>query len=170
MVAGKPTSSFPRPKGVYFPNEERTVFLHVAGEESQDTCGSWSNDNQVAACTTICHRLVRLNEWPKYKDLKVKRIAVVSPYKAQCKKITARIKCLGLECITIDSLQGDERDYSLISTVRSNKEGAVGFLSDHRRLNVMLTRARYGTILVGDAEDQERQRKSNEKKKGTRMA
>merc|ERR1712232_143161 len=61
---------------------------------------------------------------------------------------------LGLEkprVNTVDSFQGQEADAVLISLVRSNERGVVGFLSDYRRLNVAVTRARKHVMLIGDA-------------------
>ena len=50
---------------------------------------------------------------------------------------------------TVDAFQGKECEVVVISAVRSNSRGSVGFLSDHRRLNVAITRARRGLIIVG---------------------
>jgi superfamily I DNA and/or RNA helicase len=52
---------------------------------------------------------------------------------------------------TIDSFQGQERDIVYISMTRSNAEGDIGFLSDIRRMNVAMTRARKKLIIVGDS-------------------
>jgi ATP-dependent RNA/DNA helicase IGHMBP2 len=52
---------------------------------------------------------------------------------------------------TIDSFQGQERDIVYISMTRSNAEGIVGFLSDTRRMNVAMTRARKKLIVIGDS-------------------
>lgn len=51
---------------------------------------------------------------------------------------------------SIDAFQGRERNFLIISCVRSNQENKIGFLNDERRLNVALTRAKYGLIIVGD--------------------
>jgi regulator of nonsense transcripts 1 len=51
---------------------------------------------------------------------------------------------------TVDSWQGREIEYMIFSTVRSNKDGGLGFLSNERRINVALTRAKHGMIILGN--------------------
>ena len=51
---------------------------------------------------------------------------------------------------TVDGFQGQERDIILVSMVRSNNEGQIGFLRDIRRMNVAITRARMKLIILGD--------------------
>lgn len=57
----------------------------------------------------------------------------------------------GIMIASIDAFQGREKSFLIMSCVRSNKESKIGFLSDERRLNVALTRAKYGLVLIGDA-------------------
>lgn len=52
---------------------------------------------------------------------------------------------------TIDSFQGQERDVVYLSMTRSNTEGGIGFLSDTRRMNVAMTRARKKLVVIGDS-------------------
>ena len=58
----------------------------------------------------------------------------------------------GVEVSTVDGFQGREKEVIVISTVRSNERGVVGFLADKRRMNVAVTRARRRCVLIGDAD------------------
>ncbi len=79
-------------------------------------------------------------------------IGVISPYKAQAAHIRDRLRKaeIFVECDTVDGFQGREKDIVLISLVRSNGQGQLGFLNDLRRLNVALTRAKKLRVVIGD--------------------
>jgi superfamily I DNA and/or RNA helicase len=84
-------------------------------------------------------------------------IGILSPYKAQINLIENLLKDLNLnfnliETNTIDSFQGREKDFIILSLARSNMNMEIGFLEDTRRLNVALTRAKKELIIIGDSE------------------
>ena len=79
-------------------------------------------------------------------------IAVVTPYNAQVQLLRTRLNSDdGLEIGTVDGLQGREKEAVVLSLVRCNEAGVVGFLAELRRLNVALTRARRHLTIVGDS-------------------
>ena len=81
----------------------------------------------------------------------VRGIAVLTPYDGQ-RRLLASVLGLGVEVSSVDAYQGREEDLIILSMTRANECGAVGFAEDPRRLNVALTRARRGLIVVGDIE------------------
>lgn len=80
-----------------------------------------------------------------------KDIAVITPYAAQVKYLRERMRSLDVEIDTVDGFQGREKEAVVVSLVRSNRDGEIGFLADVRRMNVALTRARRKLIVIGDS-------------------
>lgn len=83
-------------------------------------------------------------------------IAVIAPYAAQVRLLRSVLESDGLnidalEIDTVDGFQGREKEAVIISLVRSNGKGEIGFLADTRRMNVALTRARRKLIVIGDS-------------------
>jgi ATP-dependent RNA/DNA helicase IGHMBP2 len=78
-------------------------------------------------------------------------IAVITPYSAQARLLRELIQQRGLEIDSVDGFQGREKEAVIVSLVRSNPDGEVGFLEDIRRMNVALTRARRKLIVIGDS-------------------
>ena len=84
---------------------------------------------------------------------------LISPYKSQVQYIRSLIKRNSffkpfrrlITVHTVDGFQGQERDAIMISLVRANAQGSIGFLNDLRRMNVAITRARMKLIILGDA-------------------
>ena len=81
------------------------------------------------------------------------QIGVITPYYGQVQYLLQLAETEGfvdIEISTVDGYQGREKDYIIFSTVRSNKSRQLGFLRDQRRMNVSLTRAKYGMVVIGN--------------------
>ncbi|KAG6880235.1 hypothetical protein C0992_003001 [Termitomyces sp. T32_za158] len=87
------------------------------------------------------------------------QIGVVTPYEGQRSYIVNYMQFNGslkkdlykeVEVASVDAFQGREKDYIILSCVRSNEHQGIGFLNDPRRLNVALTRAKYGVVILGN--------------------
>ena len=78
-------------------------------------------------------------------------IAVIAPYAAQVRLLREKLSIPGLEIDSVDGFQGREKEAVILSLVRSNAEGEVGFLADIRRINVAMTRARCKLLVIGDS-------------------
>lgn len=78
------------------------------------------------------------------------KIGIITPYSAQSTYLKSKIDA-NIEIMTVDGFQGREKDYIIVSFVRSNDEGDYGFLDDYKRLNVAITRCKKGLFLVGNS-------------------
>ncbi|KAI3730441.1 hypothetical protein L1987_61611 [Smallanthus sonchifolius] len=130
-------------------------FINVVGgrEEKDDEERSRRNMVEVAIVIKIVQNLYKA--WQNSQ--KKLTIGVVSPYAAQVVTIQEKlahkyekVDGFSVKVKTIDGFQGGEEDIIILSTVRSNSHGSVGFLSSPQRTNVALTRARHCLWILGD--------------------
>jgi len=130
--------------------EKPFVFIdtaYSAGFEERMRRGSTSRENEGEA------RLVKfIVERLLDAGVRAEDIAVISPYDDQVALIRMMLQVEGLEIKTVDGFQGREKEVVIVSFVRSNKFGDIGFLSDLRRLNVSITRAKRKLILIGNSQ------------------
>ena len=96
------------------------------------------------------------NLQPLYAGTTFPSVAVISPYRHQVEVLKEKVASSPdlpntISVNTIDSFQGQERDVVYISMVRSNIDNVIGFLSEVRRMNVAMTRARKKLVVIGDS-------------------
>ncbi|KAF4404609.1 hypothetical protein G4B88_005995 [Cannabis sativa] len=130
-------------------------FINVPhGKEEFDYKHSRMNMVEVAVVSDIIGSIYKESSRTKKKV----RVGVISPYKAQVHVMSEKIgkkyssdaqSDFSLSIRSVDGFQGGEEDIIIISTVRCNVNGSVGFLSNRQRSNVALTRARYCLWIVG---------------------
>ncbi|PKA50141.1 Regulator of nonsense transcripts 1 like [Apostasia shenzhenica] len=132
--------------------EPTLILVDIAGydiEEKKDEEGSTMNEGE--ALIAISHAL-RLAE----SGVRASDIGIITPYSAQVNYLKVirgkEAKLKDIEICTVDGFQGREKEAIIISMVRSNPRKEVGFLSDQRRMNVAITRARRQCCLVCDTE------------------
>jgi superfamily I DNA and/or RNA helicase len=144
-----------------FPEDNALAFVDTAGcgfdEKSEGT--STSNPEEAAFLFKHLTGLVMelATHYHHIKDFPT--IAVISPYQQQIHLLKEQLShqpvlqpyAAKISINTIDSFQGQERDIVYISMTRSNTENKIGFLSDIRRMNVAMTRARKKLIVIGDS-------------------
>lgn len=105
---------------------------------------SKENEGEAQLVTDIVELLLN-------RGIKPEDIAVISPYDAQVGLIRKMLRVDDLEIKTVDGFQGREKEVVIVSFVRSNNYGEIGFLKDLRRLNVSITRAKRKLVLIGDS-------------------
>jgi ATP-dependent RNA/DNA helicase IGHMBP2 len=123
-------------------------FVDTAGagyDEEVEPDGESRLNSQEA--NIVQRRITQLLE----RGIAARDIAVISPYAAQVRHLRELLDVEDLEIDTVDGFQGREKEAIIISLVRSNGRGEIGFLGDIRRMNVALTRARRKLIVIGDS-------------------
>ena len=151
-------------------NEENQVTIEgddvVSGEKrdgmnfhEQFVGESFGRINKAEADLTLLTLAEYLTQVGKRRVLEESiDVGIISPYRAQVQYLKRLLKKYEffkpyrrlISVNTVDGFQGQERDVILISLVRSNDEGQIGFLKDLRRMNVAMTRARMKLIILGD--------------------
>ncbi|CAH8273129.1 unnamed protein product [Arabidopsis lyrata] len=131
-------------------------FINVGlGKEEFGDGHSPKNMVEVAVVSEILSNLLKVSSEAKTKM----SVGVISPYKAQVRAIQERIgdkytsvsdQLFTLNVRSVDGFQGGEEDIIIISTVRNNGNGHIGFLSNRQRANVALTRARHCLWVIGN--------------------
>ena len=127
-------------------------------EEEQTENGSRINQAEAQIAIRQLHDYIEKIGKDRILDERID-FGVISPYKAQVQYLRQLIRWDAFfrplrELITIhtvDGFQGQERDVILISLVRANERGRIGFLNDLRRMNVAITRARMKLLILGDS-------------------
>jgi predicted DNA helicase len=139
-----------------FPGDMPFTFIDTAGCGFDEKLEGTSSVNPEEAVFLVKH-LTQLAE--ELSTDTFPTIAVISPYKEQIRilqELAAASEILKsfsdkISINTIDSFQGQERDVVYISMTRSNTDGDIGFLSDIRRMNVAITRAKKKLVIIGDS-------------------
>ncbi|CAI7642741.1 unnamed protein product [Penicillium pancosmium] len=125
---------------------------NLGNEEISASGTSYLNRTEATNVEKIVTRFFKAGVQPK-------SIGIITPYEGQRSYIVSSMQANGtfkkenykeIEAASVDAFQGREKDYIILSCVRSNDHQGIGFLSDPRRLNVALTRARYGLVILGN--------------------
>lgn len=137
-----------------WPQADRPMFFLVTqGQEEIAGSGtSYLNRTEAANVEKITTRFLKCRVNPD-------QIGIITPYEGQRAYLVQYMQYQGslhsklyqeIEIASVDAFQGREKDIIIMSCVRSNEHQGIGFLNDPRRLNVALTRAKYGIIIVGN--------------------
>lgn len=135
-------------------------FIDTAGcgfeeKRNEETLSTYNEEEGHFLLRQMDRLLVEISD----ADQAMLRVGIIAPYKAQVELLRNAVTDYpwwkGLESQitidTVDAFQGQERDIMLISMVRSNADGEIGFLADIRRMNVAMTRAKHLLLMVGDS-------------------
>ncbi len=142
--AGFEEKSNPETNSRYNPDEYLLLATYLYGYRHQFSLSAEEDEEGDATETAKA-----LPPWPT--------LALISPYREQVEQMRNEVKedpllsQLDIVVHTIDGFQGQERDWVILSLVRSNPNGEIGFLKDYRRMNVAMTRARKQLVVISDS-------------------
>jgi superfamily I DNA and/or RNA helicase len=134
---------------IKFPNPNYNImFINVNGNEQfEQKLNSIYNEFEVNKVLNIVNKISN--------EINDKSIGIISPYYSQVKRIKKAIYdnkifedniCIDL----IEAFQGIEKDIIIISLVKSSDSGKINFINDYRKVNFLLTRAKFGLIVIGN--------------------
>ncbi|CCG84524.1 protein of unknown function [Taphrina deformans PYCC 5710] len=137
-----------------WPVSEAPIMFHSnLGQEEISASGtSYLNRTEASNVEKIVTKFFKSGVTPA-------QIGVITPYEGQRSFVVSSMQQNGtlkkdlykdVEVASVDAFQGREKDYIILSCVRSNEHQGIGFLSDPRRLNVALTRAKFGLVILGN--------------------
>eukprot|EP00756_Hemistasia_phaeocysticola_P044862 Hpha_TRINITY_DN18646_c0_g1::TRINITY_DN18646_c0_g1_i1::g.115790::m.115790/K14326/UPF1, RENT1; regulator of nonsense transcripts 1 len=138
-----------------WPDPMRPMFFYnsIGQEEISSSGTSYLNRTEAAMVEKVVTCLLKANVTPD-------KLGVITPYEGQRTYLINYMQRNGplaaeayssIEVASVDAFQGREKEYIILSCVRSNDYQGIGFLNDPRRLNVALTRARCGLVVIGNA-------------------
>ena len=132
-----------------FPNKKcPSLLYHYTGKEENELT-SYFNKTEINICYQIAKKLINCGVEPE-------KIGIITPYNAQKYKLWEKFyenkKFEKIKIESVDGYQGMEKDYIIYCTTRSNDYGLLGFIKAPKRLNVGLTRARKGLIILGNCQ------------------
>ncbi|CAL1705459.1 unnamed protein product [Somion occarium] len=134
------------------PDTPMFFYQNLGQEEISSSGTSFLNRTEASNVEKIVTKFFKSGVVPT-------QIGVVTPYEGQRSYIVNYMQFNGslkkdlykeIEVASVDAFQGREKDYIILSCVRSNEHQGIGFLNDPRRLNVALTRAKYGVVILGN--------------------
>jgi len=134
------------------PNCPMFFYCSMGQEEYSSSGTSYLNRTEAANVEKLVTMFLKSGINPQ-------QIGVITPYEGQRAYIVSYMQRNGsmrkqlyeeLEVASVDSFQGREKDFIILSCVRSNEHQGIGFLNDPRRLNVALTRAKFGVTVLGN--------------------
>lgn len=120
------------------------TFIDTAGSGYNEVHGPDGTSLQNEGELQIVQKIIET------ESLDINKTALISPYSGQVSAAKEQLPA-SLSISTIDSFQGQEKETIIVSLVRSNDDGEIGFLKDYRRMNVAITRAKEQLFVIGDS-------------------